>query len=148
MYKASWYLPGPHHIPVHSSVSLIALDGCKVFFIGPFIDIRLTLHVALTFISVGKKKTSTSHVSSHRSVGNLKAHSAAPVGFAQVGVMSFLLCYLPQPFAHDCLKELPGRDLAQDFPITVCKDGISVAFRAKNRKWTVNISSVITQQYS
>ena len=31
--------PGPHGVPVHSSVSLIALDGCKIFFVGPFIDV-------------------------------------------------------------------------------------------------------------
>lgn len=44
-----------------------------------------------------------------------------------IEVTSLLLRYLPQPFAHDCLKELPGRDLTQDFPVTVCEDGISVA---------------------
>lgn len=44
-------LPRPHSL---SSVPLIALDGCKIFFEGPLIDIRLTLHVALAFISEEK----------------------------------------------------------------------------------------------
>lgn len=43
-----------------SSVSLIALDGCQIFFEGSLIDIWMTFHVALTAISV---ETQTPHVS-------------------------------------------------------------------------------------
>lgn len=55
-----------------------------------------------------------------------------------IEVTSLLLCYLPQPLAHDRLQELPGRDLAQDFSVTVCKDGISVASCAEIRKWSIS----------
>lgn len=40
--------PGP---PVHGSVPPIAPDGHQISFVGTFIDVWLTLHVALTFFS-------------------------------------------------------------------------------------------------
>lgn len=70
----------------------------------------------------------TIHVSLCIPGSNLKMHSIAALLMGLlIEVTSLLLSYLPQPFAHDCLKELPGRDLTQDFPITVCEDGISMA---------------------
>ena len=66
------------------------------------------------FLLCGRK---TTHVGLFISDANLQRHS---------DVIALQL-YRPQPFAHDCLEELPGRDLAQDFPVAVCEDGVSVA---------------------
>lgn len=119
-----FFLPGLHDVPLHCSVSLIALDRCQIFFIGPFIDIWLTFHVALTFIS--ERKTHTHTISCVFLLLDLHI----------TGVTSFVLSCLPQPFAHDCLKELPGWDLAQDFPVAVCEDGIGVAsWAVAARQW-------------
>lgn len=41
---------------MHSFVMLVALDGSQIFLVGPFIDVRLTLHIALAFTSDQKKK--------------------------------------------------------------------------------------------
>lgn len=43
-----------------------------------------------------------------------------------------LKCYPPETFTHNGLENLPGWDLTQDFPVTVCKDGIGVAPGAGN----------------
>lgn len=45
---ASWHF-------MKSSVSLIALNGSQIFFIGSFVDIGLAFHIALTFISAEKE---------------------------------------------------------------------------------------------
>lgn len=132
--------PGPHDVPVHSSVSLIAQDGGKIFFIGPFIDVRPTLHVALTFISVERNHQPLVF---HCGVLLLILQSTD----LRTELTSCLSCYLPQPFAHDCLKELPGRDLTQDLPVAVCKDGISVASWAKIRRWTLNYMTVLMSSF-
>lgn len=137
------YLPGFRGIHMHCSVSLISLDGCKIFFVGSFIDIWLALHIALFFISLNLKKEDSCFINP---VSHQKTCSASDFFGLQVEVTSLVLCYLPQPFAHDCLKELPCRDLTQDFPVSVCEDGISVAPWAKIRKITQQHS--ITKKYN
>lgn len=62
-FPDSIYAPGPL---VHNSRPLIALD--EIFFVGSFVDVWLTFHVAFTFFSKNDgKKNLRIHVSVHSS---------------------------------------------------------------------------------
>lgn len=119
---------------VRPSVPLVALDGREVLFIRPLVDVGLTLQVALTFFPVEKITTSLSYNSliswiNHCFFLCITVKSSKTQWKKHVCI----LCP-PEPFAHYCLKELPGRALSKDFPVTVCKDGISVTSKPTDKE--------------